>query len=114
MDQATREAYIQAALRYNQVLNRKVDASLFDTFSDKGLHDTTYMLYRHLKLTIVYQMVTRFNKYELNRKRHIPNKTSDREFYRFMKALGLNDRALMRMKINDLIRIKDIYFQDGK
>lgn len=113
MDQETRQAYIQAALRYYRILQTRVDPNIseeYNNYSDEKLHDITYLLYRTLKLIIINRMANRYDKYIMNRRMHIPNKTSDKEFYRYMLAIGV-DRGfdLRHMKINDLIRVQEIY-----
>ena len=80
-------------------------------YTDKSLNDEVFFLYKYLKGKIIGKITIRFSEYIQNRNRHIPNKTSDKEFYRFMKASGFSEKNLWEVPINRLISVYSVYFR---
>ena len=80
-------------------------------YTDKSLNDEVFFLYKYLKGKIIGKITIRFSEYIQNRNRHIPNKTSDKEFYRFMKASGFSEKNLWELPINRLISVYSVYFR---
>lgn len=112
----SREDCVFTLNKYGKLLN-KIETPYFvytplafNAWGVEELNREIFDSYKRLKVLLVTLINSRYNKYCYNRNKHIPNKTSDKEFYRFMNASGFSEKNLMELPINRLICVYNVYF----
>lgn len=97
-------SYIRNVVEYN--LNKLSNVHL-----DQHIRNDYY----DLKLGIIKAFTDRRKWYENNRTMHTPQRTAEKQFYRFLQATGITYEVdPMKMPIGRLIQIYSVYFQDLK